>query len=130
MHDGATHSVFLRRLARGEDPPSDTIAAIVDNLRVLLNARQGNAPGCPAYGLGDLIPLLKNYPDSRHQICATLRDVILAYEPRLTQVRVRQVDGGASLALHFAVEASLARCGTPIRLTTRVGSAHRIEVDA
>lgn len=129
MQPGAPQSSLLARLATGTPSRAGEVGSIVAHLHALLNARRGSSLASAGYGLLDLLPLLHTFPDSRHTLCEQLRAAIVTFEPRLTQVRVVQVEGYSVHALHFHIEAALGN-GEPVRLTTRVVGGQRLEVGA
>lgn len=62
--------------------------SIVGNLERLFNTRQGGVPHLPDYGLPDLATIHREAPESIETLRVRLREVVMAYEPRLTRVRV------------------------------------------
>lgn len=119
---------LMDRLATGErvvDVPSSVIA----HLRALLNTRRGESVTAPDFGVPDLTDVVLSMPEGGRAIERSLRDVIERYEPRLTHVRVRQVQSPQPLQLRFQVRARLA--ADPRRalsLETRL-EAGRFEVE-
>lgn len=74
-------------------PPSSGLkimeASITNHLRQMLNTRQGSALIAPDYGIPDFTDLLTDFnPGTIDEIEEALRQIILKYEPRLSDVRV------------------------------------------
>lgn len=129
MPPGAPQSLLLLRLASNTPSRAGEVRSIVAHLHALLNARRGTSLASTDYGLLDLLPLLQTFPDSRQALCERLRAAIVAFEPRLSRVRVTQVASDATQTLQFHIDAEL-RHGEPVCLTTRVVDGQRLEVGA
>lgn len=84
---GAT---FLAKITDGEQAKSDLHESIREHIGMLLNTRRGMTPHLPDYGLPDIHRVYVGLPRSIDQLAETIREVILRYEPRLEQVRVRR----------------------------------------
>jgi len=74
----------LRR--REEENLSESIR---ENLRHLLNTRQGMVVHLADYGLPDVHKMFQSLPKSLEALGTEIRDVIIKYEPRLQNVAVR-----------------------------------------
>jgi type VI secretion system protein len=123
---------LLGRLS-STDPsrPVDEVQSILGNLRALLNTREGDSPAAPDFGVLDLSDLVHNFPDATQYVQRSIRDTIAKYEPRLQNVRVRQVPSEDPLKLVFEVSARLAndRRRGLVRVRTEVNAAGRIAVE-
>lgn len=123
---------LLSRL-NSNDPsrPIDEVRSILGNLRVLLNARLGNATTAPDFGVVDLCDMIHTFPDSTISVQRSIRDTIQKYEPRLTSIRVRSVPSENPLTLVFEVSARLAsdRKRGLVRVRTEVSPSGRVQVE-
>lgn len=94
------------------------VASVQRHLGRLLNARRGSLAHLPDYGLPDLGAVYDNLPYSVEALARTVAGLIEAYEPRLSQVRVRQAaPAGGDRRIQLEIRASLAGCG-PVRFQT------------
>ncbi len=66
------------------------VASVQRHLDRLFNARRGSLAHQPDYGLPDLGAIYENLPYSVEALARTVQNLIETYEPRLSQVRVRQ----------------------------------------
>lgn len=113
-------------LARIGDPSRhrriDDIESITDHLRGLLNTRQGEVPLSPELGIVHFVDLIHSFPEAAQVLQRSIRKTILDHEPRLSNVRVRQLEHDDPLVLLFEITAKLTGDpkGTPIRLRTQV----------
>ncbi len=108
----------------------DELSSVLEHLRALLNTRRGDSPAAPDFGLMDLTDALHEMPDSIPAIQQSIRNTILAYEPRLRNVSIRLVPSGRPLELSFEVVARLeSKSRTLVRMRTRVAPDGRISVD-
>src|SRR5262245_16466048 len=121
---------LLSRIGGGGAPPkSDEDAdSILDHLRVLLNSRRGEAPTVPDYGVPDITDLVHTLPSVIAGLTRALRDTILAYEPRLKNVNVRNVESDEPLVLRFEITARLVEGNRVLKLQTRVRAGGKIDV--
>src|SRR5215510_3517087 len=83
----------------------DEHESIVEHLRVLLNARRGNSPSSPEFGIPDFSDLVHNFPGAIQVLQRAIRETILAYEPRLKQVVVKHVPSEDPLTLRYEITA-------------------------
>jgi type VI secretion system protein len=129
---------LLERLASTEQQPlrrtgdeaGRLIDSIMDNLRCILNTRQGNVPIAPDFGTPDFMNFLQNYPESVRDIELSIRRTVEHFEPRLDSVQVALLPQvNETLALHFQITARLCSSGSPaVRFETVVGSGGRVSV--
>jgi type VI secretion system protein len=120
----------INSLERGAGKRSENLTeSIADHLRVLLNARQGDAATAAAFGLADFHALV-HLPQSPQALAASIRSSILAYEPRLKNVAVRHVEGGDPLSLRFEISAAVVDKSTRevLRFETRVSPGGHVEL--
>ncbi len=92
--------------------------SIVGNLERMFNTRQGAVPHLPEYGLPDLASIQREAPTSLEGLRVRLREVVIAYEPRLNRVRV-EMDGldAVHMRTTFIISGEIAP-GQRIRLET------------
>lgn len=123
---------LLSRLA-SRDPgrPVDEVTSIVNNLRVLLNTRVGDSLSAMGFGVTDFIDLVHDAPHAAGAMQKSIRAAITEFEPRLRNVRVRNIPSEDPLALAFEVSARLAgdRKRGLVRVRTQVSHAGRIKVE-
>ncbi len=112
---------ILERLA---DPRADAIrtirhddaqlvSSILQHLGKMLNTRRGNAPVAPDYGIPDLADMVHSFPESVRIMEQAIRCTIEKYEPRLTNIRVKNVRFEDQVfSLHFEVTAQLSSSGS------------------
>jgi len=74
---------------RGEEPIA---ISIQEHLVHLLNMRQGRTQHLEGYGLPDIHEIYFNLPGSLEVLATRIRETIERYEPRLTAVRVDQLE--------------------------------------
>lgn len=119
---------LLSRLVSGGEP-ADELESIIAHLRVLLNARQGDSPSAPSFGVIDFSDMVHAFPGATQQLTRSIRATILEYEPRLKNVTVRPVPG-EELLLRFEISAQLAnqRAGRTLRFATTVRPGGRFDV--
>jgi type VI secretion system protein len=105
--------------------------SVLNNLRKMLNVRQGSVSTLPDFGMPDLNDLYAQYPDPIIVLRRIIKELIENYEPRLTQVIVRYVsDEDDPLSLRFDITAHLEVDDKelPLRFETVVGDSGRIQV--
>lgn len=115
-------------MRRGGENRNRCIDSIHAHLQRILNTRQGNVPIAEDYGVPDFLNFLQSFPDSLHQIEASIRTAINRYEPRLTGTSVtfipREDD---DLTLRFQINANLATAGDrQVLLETVVDTEGRV----
>lgn len=109
----------------------DDIRSIIDNLRVLLNARLGDSQASQGFGVADFVDMVHEFPNAANVLQKSIRDAIAEYEPRLKNVRVRLVQSDDPLSLAFEVSARLAsdKHKGLVRVRTCVSQGGRFRVD-
>lgn len=66
--------------------------SIIENLRMVLSARQGSVQHLPDFGMPDILQLYFDSGNSIDPIREELKKVILKYEPRISEVQVEKLD--------------------------------------
>ena len=125
------HSSLFERLECGASPPEGGAASIAAHLGKMLSTRAGSVKTLPDYGLPDLNDMRLSLHESLSQSRLHIERFIQAYEPRLTNARVRLLPGAReSLELAFAIEAERAIDGIllPVVFHARLTDAGRVEV--
>jgi type VI secretion system protein len=105
--------------------------SIIEHLRVLLNARRGSSPTAPDFGIPDFSDLVHAFPGAIQTLQRSIKDTILAFEPRLKQVAVRHTPTEDPLTLRFEITAVLAdaRGGKgSLRFNTAMSSGGHVNV--
>jgi type VI secretion system protein len=111
----------------GED--TSVVRSVVNNLRKILNSREGSAPAQPLYGLPSPNELLQGWPASRELALQAIRRCIANYEPRLIEVIVRAVPREPNQpSVSFQITARITGARQPISLTTSVGADGRVSL--
>ncbi len=64
--------------------------SISDNLKMILQTRQGSVAHLPDYGLPDVLQVYFEHNESMEPLKKLIRDIILKYEPRIADVRIRK----------------------------------------
>lgn len=107
----------------------DVVESIGENLRVLLNARQGSAQAAQDFGVIDFVEVVHDLPGAVTRVQESIRETIQEYEPRLRNITVRFVPGTDPLRLSFEVTARLADDKRRIlRFATSLEAGGRFEV--
>ncbi len=109
----------------------DDRSSIVEHLQALLNARKGQSPCSPDYGVIDMVDLVHSFPQALGDLQISIRDTILKYEPRLKNVRVRFKENDDNvLALRFEITGQLSAPGSRglLRFQTLVNSSGAFSV--
>ncbi|MBK8240569.1 MAG: type VI secretion system baseplate subunit TssE [Deltaproteobacteria bacterium] len=123
---------LLSRLSSA-DPlrPIDEVQSILANLRAILNSRIGDSHTASEFGIIDLADLVHAFPNAALALEKSIRATVAEYEPRLKNVRVRQVPGEDPLTLVFEIAARLAgdRHQGVVRVRTEVSSQGRVKVE-
>src|SRR3990167_2431586 len=83
------HKSLFERLEQGASNPGATVASIAAHLGKMLSTRAGSVQTLPDYGLPDLNDMRLSLHESLSQSRLHIERFIQAYEPRLTNVRVR-----------------------------------------
>lgn len=125
------HGSLFERLECGASPPEGGAASIAAHLGKMLSTRAGSVKTLPDYGLPDLNDMRLSLHESLSQSRLHIERFIQAYEPRLTNARVRLLPSAReSLELAFAIEAERAIDGIllPVVFHARLTDAGRVEV--
>jgi type VI secretion system protein len=103
--------------------------AILAHLRQICQTRQGTVLGCPEYGVESISELLHSFPEAIDLMMRSLRNTIVAHEPRLKNVQIRHVPT-EDLILRFDIIAQVVLSGlkTPIRFETRIDSTRHVSI--
>lgn len=113
-----------------ESVPSEEhlVQSIVGNLQRLLNTRQGSVPHLPLYGLPDLVSAQKDTAASTETLRLQVRAAVMAYEPRLSRVRVEAGEADAhDMRVSFIIS-GVVPTGEWVQLETIFGSQERTDV--
>jgi type VI secretion system protein len=105
--------------------------SVMENLRNVLNSRQGIAPIAADYGIPDLVDVLHNFPDAISGMRKAIKTAIERYEPRLRRVNVRHVENpGDPLALRYEITAELVteEERASVRFQTRIDGNGEVDV--
>jgi type VI secretion system protein len=112
----AAGTLFDRLLLDDQDESPDILADEIDsavhsikrNLGRILNIRWGGAASNPDLGVADFNDSALNSNDMAREICASIKNCIEKYEPRIRSAHVGfRPDPYRPLTLHFSIEASL-----------------------
>lgn len=88
--------------------PRRLTQSVLENLRRLLNTRQGIVPTQLDYGIPDLVDALYNFPETIVNMRRAIKATIEKYEPRLRRVNVKHVETPDDpLALRYEITAEL-----------------------
>lgn len=108
----------------------DVVESIGENLRALLNARQGSSSSVMDFGVIDFVDIVHELPMSIAKVQESIRNTIQQYEPRLRNVTVRFLPGEDPLRLQFEVTARLAEDKRrSVRFATSLEAGGRFEVE-
>lgn len=130
---------MLERLRHMEETPDDRvernvnrlIASVIGHLQCLLNTHQGSVPIADDYGIPDITNAPgESFEDTTRRIEKTIQQVIMKYEPRLTNVRLKLFsDKSDVLNLRFKMEAVLIQDRkTSVVFETVVSSEGKVNV--
>ena len=109
--------------------PIDELDSVLAHLRVLLNARVGEAPTVPRLGVIGFQEVAHSSQGGIQALAASMRACIQEFEPRLKSVVVRHLPRDGGLQLRFEISAQRAGPGgRPLRLTTTVQPGGRVDV--
>jgi len=108
----------------------DERESILNHLKVLLNARQGGSPSAEAFGIPDFADIVHSFPVAIQTIQRSIKESILRFEPRLTQVNVRHVPSENPLVLRYEITAQAIKGNTrvPLKMTTQVSAGGHVDV--
>ncbi len=122
---------IMSRIASGDTRSVDERESIVAHLQALLNARKGQSPIAPDYGIVDMVDMVHSFPNSLGELQSSIRETITKYEPRLKNVRVRYQENPENLLLlRFEITAQLTKLGSRglLRFKTQVNSSGAFRV--
>lgn len=105
--------------------------SVMENLRRLLNSRQGIVPTQPDYGIPDLVDVIHNFPDAIQGMRKGIKATIEKYEPRLRRVNVKHVESADDpLALRYEITAELVTDEekASVWIQTRIDGSGEVEV--
>ncbi len=107
----------------------DLVESIGENLRAILNARQGSALIADDFGVVDFVEVVHELPLSIARVQESIRVTLQRYEPRLRNISVRFVPSDDPLRLEFEVSARLAEDKRrAVRFTTCLEAGGRFDV--
>ena len=66
--------------------------SIIENLRMVLSARQGSVQHLPDFGMPDILQLFFDSGNSIDPVKKEIKNVIMKYEPRIGDVQVQKSD--------------------------------------
>jgi len=120
---------FLSRLGeKRTGRPPDEIDSIVEHLRALLNARQGQSPASPDYGLPDFTDVVHGVPKSIPGLQRSIGRAIERFEPRLKDVAVQHIPDDEALVLRFEITAKLVSDDRRLKVRTRVSAGGKFDL--
>lgn len=109
--DNPQQSLFERiRLQADPDNQAhtDLVMSIKQNLSLVLNTRPGGSLSTPELGIVDLNDAMMDSSELNLAICQSIRNCILRYEPRITELTITAGSGENSpLMLHFRIIANI-----------------------
>lgn len=110
----------------------DERESILNHLKVLLNARQGGSPSAELFGIPDFADIVHSFPVAIQTIQRAIKDTILKFEPRLTQVNVRHVPSDNPLVLRYEITGQSARGSGrgSLKLTTHISAGGHVDVQS
>lgn len=117
--------------ARVERRYARMVNSIIGHLQRMLNTHQGSVPIADDYGIPDITNAPgEGFLETTKRIERTLQQVIMKYEPRLTNVRLSLLsDKDEVLTLRFKMEAVLMEDrSTPVVFETVVSSEGKVNV--
>lgn len=84
---------------------------------------------CPTYGVAAISELVHAFPDAIDEMARSIKNTIQAYEPRLTDVTVRQLPS-EDLTLRYTITARLKddRSGQRMQFETSVDASQRLTI--
>lgn len=115
--------------ARRGASASEVRDSLLSHLRAMCQTRQGTMLTCPQYGVAAISEMVHAFPDAIDEMARTIKHTIQAYEPRLTDVTVRQVPS-EDLTLRYTITARLRddRSGQRVQFETSVDASQRLTI--
>lgn len=93
------------------DEHTQLLLSVMDNIRVILNSRQGALKHLPDYGLPDLSMVYRHLPASAHMLRQHIAMVLLKYEPRLRAIDIELLEPGQEDLLSYELICHLRQAG-------------------
>lgn len=93
------------------DERTQLLYSVMDNIRVILNSRQGSLKHLPDYGLPDLSLVYRHLPASAHMLRQHIATVLLKYEPRLRAIDITLVEPDQAELLNYELACHLRQSG-------------------
>jgi type VI secretion system protein len=118
-------------IARRSISDAETRESVVQHLRSMCSTRRGTMVTAPDFGVIDVSELVYSFPDAIALMARTMRQSIMVYEPRLTNVVIRHLPGdGTDLTLRYEITAQLLSGDhkTPVKFETSIDPARKINV--
>jgi len=82
--------------------------SIIENLQMVLKTRQGSVIHLPDFGMPDILHVYFESGNSIDPIKKQIRDTILKYEPRISDVRIDKTDfDQKNMRISFKIVASI-----------------------
>jgi type VI secretion system protein len=116
-----------------EEDTGALLQSVLHNLTRILNARTGQTPAQPDYGIPSPAEVARAYPDSIGSVVKDIRRCIERYEPRLRDVQVIALESvDNQLMLRFQITARLAtsKDGKQISVSTVMNPAGHVDLKA
>ncbi|MEO0973862.1 MAG: type VI secretion system baseplate subunit TssE, partial [Pseudomonadota bacterium] len=111
-----TNRSLLSRIDRAADVPSDVrrhaspeevAASVIDNIRDLMQMRQGKSQSAPRCGVPDFSDWFLAFSNPGGHLCAAIATMIAEFEPRLRDVVVNELEEQVPGELRFEIIADL-----------------------
>lgn len=67
-------------------------SSIIENLRMILSTRKGSVLHLPDFGISDILQLYLSESNPLDSLKKEIKEVILKYEPRISDVRIERSD--------------------------------------
>ncbi|WP_199104129.1 type VI secretion system baseplate subunit TssE [Aquitalea sp. ASV11] len=93
------------------DENSQHLFSVMDNIRVILNSRQGAIKHLPDYGLPDLAMIYRHLPASAHLLRQHIASTLLRYEPRLAHIDIQLLANAQDDVLGYELICHLKQSG-------------------
>jgi len=93
------------------DQRTQLLFSVMDNIRVILNSRQGSLKHLLDYGLPDLSLVYRHLPASAHMLRQHIATVLLKYEPRLRAIDIILLEQDQADLLKYELACHLKQAG-------------------
>ena len=115
--------------ARRQATEEDTRRSVLEHLRAMCTTRHGTMVTQPDYGVADVSEMIHAFPDAIAEMARSIRHTIQAYEPRLTNVRVKHIPS-EDMTLRYELTAQLVTGASkvPVQFETTIDPSRRIVV--